>query len=32
MPGNKEVARMTISPDPNQIRRIVFRTFLELDV
>jgi hypothetical protein len=31
-PGNKEVARMTISPDPDQIRTIVFRTFLELDV
>jgi hypothetical protein len=29
---NKEVARMTISPDPSQIRTIVFRTFLELDV
>jgi hypothetical protein len=23
---------MTISPDPNRIRNIVFRTFLELDV
>jgi hypothetical protein len=31
-PGNKEVARMTISPDPDHIRTIVFRTFLELDV
>jgi len=31
-PGNKEVASMTISPDPDRIRNIVFRTFLELDV
>jgi hypothetical protein len=30
--GNKEVANMTISPDPDHIRDIVFRTFLELDV
>jgi hypothetical protein len=30
--GNKEVAQMTISPDADQIRTIVFRTFLELDV
>jgi hypothetical protein len=32
MSRDKEVARMTISPDPGQIRTIVFRTFLELDV
>jgi hypothetical protein len=32
MQRNKEVASMTISPHPDSIRDIVFRTFLELDV
>jgi hypothetical protein len=30
--ATRRLRQMTISPDPQQIRTIVFRTFLELDV